>query len=237
LSRNKHYGHLFNRKNIPGIQNMQTDVLVCAGLPGEKWKANADPKSDLENIESLMKLLQTVSAERAVLISTIDVFANPINVNEDAGISYDGPEGYGRNRALFEKFFRSNFMEHHVIRLPGLFASDLKKNFIFDLVNNREDQYMKIDINSEFQFFNMNEIQDVIDICLANELHTLNVSSEPIRAGDIAQKFNVLLGETSQQFFYNMTSKHADLFNRRGDYLYGREKVLNDISSLSESKR
>jgi nucleoside-diphosphate-sugar epimerase len=237
LSKSRQYGHSFNRKNILDILGMETDLLVCAGLPGEKWKANADPQSDLENIESLMQTLQTVSAERAILISTIDVFANPIKVNEDAEISLSGPDGYGRNRALFEIFFRSNFSNHHVIRLPGLIASDLRKNFIFDLINNRKDQYTKIDFKSEFQFFNMKLIQEIIDVCWTNDLRTLNVAAEPIRAGEIARKFSVSLESAPKKFFYDMTSKHAGLFNRTGDYLYSREEVLNDIESLSEVKR
>ena len=41
----------------------------------------------------------------------------------------------GKNRLYLEKWVEENIDNHLIIRLPGLFGENIKKNFIFDLIN------------------------------------------------------------------------------------------------------
>ncbi|MEO6876905.1 MAG: pyridine nucleotide transhydrogenase, partial [Gemmatimonadaceae bacterium] len=41
----------FNSANIEQIAGRSFDLVVCCGAPAEKWKANAHPERDLDNIE------------------------------------------------------------------------------------------------------------------------------------------------------------------------------------------
>ena len=60
----------------------------AAGARAEKWKANADPERDLDNIERLAAAVTRASnAPNVVLISTVDVFLDPVGVDEDSPTS------------------------------------------------------------------------------------------------------------------------------------------------------
>src|SRR3954468_23314903 len=82
LLRQRKFEDCFNSSNIDQISGRNFDIVVVAGARAEKWKANADPAGDLDNIESLIKALTRVNASRVVLISTVDVFLNPVGVDE-----------------------------------------------------------------------------------------------------------------------------------------------------------
>ena len=126
LQKDFHFTHMYNRSNISEIQGLDTDLLICAGLPAEKWKANNDPESDWSNMVSLAQKISSVKADKAILISTIDVYQPALEVTEEDRPNYDGEGAYGRNRAWFESFFDSQFSNNIILRLPGLFANNLK---------------------------------------------------------------------------------------------------------------
>src|SRR4029077_1194449 len=90
----------FNSSNIGEIAGRSFDLIVCAGAPSEKWKANADPEGDLANIERLAGAVTGETSRRVVLISTVDVFGRPIDVDEQSPVPTDGLHAYGRHRRL-----------------------------------------------------------------------------------------------------------------------------------------
>ena len=222
----------YNRSNISKIQGLKTDLIICAGLPAEKWKANSDPDSDWLNMANLSHLISTIEADRAILISTIDVYQPPREVTESSQPNLIGTEAYGRNRAWFEMFFRAKFPNSLIVRLPGLFAPNLKKNLIFDLINKREDQYSNVDGESKFQFFDITQISKIIDIALEHQLLTLNIASEPLTAQEIADIFKVQLSTGKNKLNYQMKSNHESLFGGENGYLFSKEQIIRGISEL-----
>lgn len=229
------FQEMYNRTNITDIQGLKTDLLICAGLPAEKWKANGDPDADWTNMANLSQLISTVDADKAILISTIDVYQPALDINETSHPNLIGAEAYGRNRAWFEMFFKAKFPNSLIIRLPGLFAPNLKKNLIFDLLNKREDQYANVDRESAFQFFNVTRISEVINIALENQLSTLNIATEPLSAQEIADIFSVQLKTGKRRVEYRMKSIHHPIFNGKNGYLIGKEETIRDISNLLEA--
>jgi nucleoside-diphosphate-sugar epimerase len=232
LQRDLEFTHKYNRSNISEIRGLSTDLLICAGLPAEKWKANNDPESDWSNMANLAQMISSVSAERAILISTIDVSQPPFEVTEDDKPNVNGDGAYGRNRAWFEAFFVSQFSNTIVIRLPGLFSTNLKKNLIFDLINKRWDHVSKVHKESKFQFYDIESIWRTIDICAENNIPLLNVATEPVSAQEIANIFGVELTGTQGKIEYRMKSKYFGVFNGRGGFLQSKEEVLEGISKL-----
>ena len=222
----------YNRSNVAEIQGLDTDLLVCAGLPAEKWIANRDPEADWLNMAQLAQLVSTVKAEKAILISTIDVFQPAIDVTESNQPDLIGGEAYGRNRAWFESVFKSTFSNSLIIRLPGLFGTDLKKNLIFDLLNEREEQYKSVDEGSKFQFFDMTLLSKVIAVGLDNKLSEINVATEPLTGQEIANIFDVRLNNGLKQINYRMKSRFDYLFGGKNGYLYGKDEVIAGISKL-----
>lgn len=135
LNNQTKFDYLFNSDNINEIHNLQTDLLVIAAPSAVKWKANQEPEQDLQMINDLINHLKKVKAKQVVQISTIDIYKNPNNVDENTIIDTDGLHPYGKNRFYLEEFIRKQFTNHLVVRLPALFGEGLKKNFIYDLLN------------------------------------------------------------------------------------------------------
>ena len=232
LQRGFDFTHMYNRSNISEIQGLETDLLICAGLPAEKWKANSDPQSDWLNMANLAQKISSVKANKAILISTIDVYQPAMEVTEEDRPNYDGEGAYGRNRAWFESFFVSQFSNSLILRLPGLFGSNLKKNFIFDLVNERTDQFLSVHSESKFQFYNIHGIWHLIEKCNDEEIPLLNVATEPITAQEIANIFDVSLSCSGKKVEYLMKSKYFKVFNGKDGFLQDKAEVIKGISNL-----
>lgn len=232
LQTNFEFTHKYNRANIYEIQGLNTDLLICAGLPAEKWKANSEAEMDWSNTTQLAQMITSVKAERAILISTIDVYQPAIDVTEEDSPNYNGVQAYGRNRAWFEAFFTSHFRNSHVVRLPGLFGDNLRKNLIYDLLHKREEQYVKTNFKSEFQFFDISQIWNVINLSIKNDIKLINVATEPISAQEIADVFECRLGNSGPEIIYKMKTIHSKLFQENSDYVMSKEDVMNGISRM-----
>src|SRR5213078_364845 len=80
LLRQRSFDACFNSANIDQIAGRSFDLVVCCGARAEKWKANAEPATDLDNIEYLTRAVERANIGTLVLISTVDVFVNPAGV-------------------------------------------------------------------------------------------------------------------------------------------------------------
>src|SRR5262249_7287015 len=109
LARQRSFDAFFNSSNIEGIAGRSFDLVVCSGARAEKWKANADPEADLNGIERLTRALEHVEARKLVLISTVDVFLDPVGVDEESPTPMTGLHAYGRNRRRLEQIVASRF--------------------------------------------------------------------------------------------------------------------------------
>lgn len=221
-----------HRPDVDTLRGQHLELLVCAGLPAAKWQANADPATDWANMASLAQVLATVTAERAVLISTVDVYQPAIAVDETTPATYNGTQAYGTHRAWFEAFFTSHFDDGLVLRLPGLFGPGLRKNLIYDLLNGRSDQYAGVNPTARFQFFDTARTWEVIEAAWTHQVRLLNVASEPVSAQDVADLFGVELTGSGPAARYDMRSVHAGLWGGREGYLYSRSEIVAGIDAL-----
>jgi len=126
---------VYNSKNIKDAYGLKPDLLVYAGLRAEKYLANQAPDKDMKLILEAEENIKKIAPKKLVLISTIDVFQNPIHVNEDAEINSEGLQAYGLNRYRLECWVREQYPDALIVRLPALFGKNLKKNFIYDLMH------------------------------------------------------------------------------------------------------
>lgn len=126
---------LYNSKNIQEAYGTAPELLIYSGVRAEKFLANREPEKDLEYIIKSEKNIERIKPKQLVLISTIDVFANPVGVDEETEITEDNLQAYGKNRYELEKWVRENYKTALIVRLPGLFGNNIKKNFIYDYIN------------------------------------------------------------------------------------------------------
>lgn len=222
----------YNSKNIEEIENNQFDLIVCAGVPGTKWLANKNPDEDLKSIKRLMKSIEKAICNKFVLISTIDVYKETSNVDEDTFIDIEGLHGYGRNRVLVEKFVDNNFNDYHIIRLPAIYGKGIKKNFVYDLLNNHCLHWTHKD--SVFQFYHLKNLWRDIEVVLKNDIRVINFNSQPIKAEDLAWEcFNQIFTNITERkpWKYNVKSKYSCLFGKH-EYMYTRNQVLNEMKEF-----
>ena len=125
----------FNSKNISEAFGLNPDVLVYSGVRAEKFLANKEPEKDFEIIQDAIENIKRINPKQIILISTVDVYPNPIAVDENSEIDLDVVQPYVKNRLFLENWVASNFDDYLIVRLPGLFGKNIKKNFIFDLIS------------------------------------------------------------------------------------------------------
>ena len=126
---------VYNSKNIEEAYGTNPDLLIYAGLRAEKYLANNAPKKDMELIIQAEENITKINPKKLVLISTIDVFKNPVDVDENTPIDTENLHPYGLNRYKLELWVRERYPDAVIIRLPGLFGQNIKKNFIYDFIN------------------------------------------------------------------------------------------------------
>lgn len=124
----------YNSKNISEAFGTAPDLLIYAGVPAAKYLANSAPEKDFEVILQAQENIKKIAPKKLILISTIDVFKNPVNVDEDSLIDTENLQPYGKNRRLLEIWVQENFSDSLIVRLPGLFGKNIKKNFIYDFI-------------------------------------------------------------------------------------------------------
>jgi nucleoside-diphosphate-sugar epimerase len=225
------FDRLYNSKNISEIKGEKFELLICAGAPAVKWKANKFPEEDLANIQALMNNLKEVQCDELVLISTVDVYNSPIAVNEETKIDIDNLAPYGKHRLLLEQFAVQHFPKVTIIRLPGLFGPGLKKNIIYDFIHNN-----CIDmIHSEnvFQFYNLERLNQDLETVLRENVALVNFATEPVSVKEVVKyAFNKDFSQITDNgpVFYDMKTIHAGVFDtKKSDYMASKEEVLEDI--------
>lgn len=126
---------VYNSTNIEEAYGTVPDLLVYAGLRAEKYLANNAPDKDMELIRQAQRNIAKIAPKKLVLISTIDVFKIPQNVDENSMIVTEGLHPYGYDRYQLECWVREKYPDALIVRLPGLFGQNIKKNFIYDYIN------------------------------------------------------------------------------------------------------
>jgi len=238
LLRHYPFDDLYNSKNSESMAGHSYDLVVCAGVPAEKWKANQDPKADQVVIDRLKKALATMQTRRLILISTVDVYPIPVNVNEDSAPDWQAASAYGRHRHQLEEFVAAHF-NALICRLPGLFGKGLKKNMIYDFLHGH--QLDKIHADAQFQFYGLDHLWTDLQVAERAQLSVINMATEPVSVGEVAQSvFNLEFknhptGVTPAR--YAMTSKHAALFGGSAGYLQTKARVLSEMKKFVNAER
>ena len=201
-----------------------------------KYLANRDPAGDMAGIKRLLSSLRKVETDYFILISTIDVFPNPRGVNEETQPSYEN-HPYGCHRLLVEEFVNHSFPNHLIVRLPGLFGPNLKKNVIFDLIHN--NNLDKINPESCYQYYNVRRLAEEIDRATVARLRLLHIATEPIRTKEIVSRFfpgKVVGVNAATSVFYDFQSRYAEIWGKDGPYLFEKKEVMADLASYLQEE-
>ena len=228
---------LYRSTNIKEIEGKSFDTVVSAGAPAQKWIANQEPEADRHKIDSLIAHLKTIKCKTFILISTVDVFKSPREVDEDTPVDESELHAYGRHRRLLEKFVEGHFDNHLIVRLPGLVGPGLRKNVIFDFLN--DNNLHAIDSRGVFQFYPMVNLWYDIQTALNAGLKLVHLTAEPISVADVSKQgfgksFDHALANAPAR--YDMRTCHAQIFGAPGHYLYSAHETIQAIRAYAQSE-
>lgn len=228
---------LYRSTNIGDIKGNVFDTVVCAGAPAQKWIANQNPEDDRKKIEDLIAHLKSMTCRTFILISTVDVFKNPRGVDESTPVDEFEVHAYGLHRRLLEKFVEDHFPRHLIVRLPGLVGPGLRKNVIYDFLN--DNNLQAIDSRGVFQFYPMVNLWPDIKIALNAGLKLIHLTAEPVSVSDISEQgFGKLFDQltVNTPAIYDLRSLHGHIFNASGCYQYSRRETIQAVRAYAQSE-
>lgn len=234
LMKQTNFDIMYRSTNISEIQNKSFDLVVCAGAPAQKWVANKNPIADEVNINSLIANISSINTKQFILISTVDVFKNPINVFETTEVDERDLHPYGLNRRKLEKYIQSNFENHLIVRLPGLVGPGLRKNILYDFKNN--NNIKKIESRSVFQFYPMVNLWPDIIKAINLKLQLVHLTAEPISVSEIANEAFGLnfQNEIEMPVSYDFKSVYGAEFAGINGYQYSKKDTVFAARSYAQ---
>ena len=236
LAGQRAFGANFNSRNIDAIRGQQFDEIVCAGVSAVKWLANKEPEADWQGICRLTDNLKDVVARHFTLISTIDVYRDPVGLTERDAPPTDGLHPYGKHRLELEAFIAERFPSHTIVRLPALFGAGLKKNALFDLMTlNMTDRIVP---NARFQWYPLRRFADDLRAIRASGVRLINVTAEPVAMAAIRDRFfpGVTIAEpVANPPLYDLRSVHDALLGGRNGYHLTGEAVWREMADFIAS--
>jgi len=236
IMQSREFDHHFNSSNINTFDDIVNDgddiFLSC--LPSSKRIINKNILDDFNNIINIINIISKKKYSSVTLISTIDVYTDsPIGSKEDYKPNISKLE-YGSNRYLFELMVREFVKcdDLKIFRLGALFNNLLKKNILFDLINEKD---FDININSRYQWYNLDNLHSDIENLskkYPNEI-LFNLFTEPIETSDLVSLFpknksKIIFGD---KIDYNYMTK----FNSNG-YLHTKKELMLEINNLISNK-
>lgn len=228
----------YNTTNVEAIAGQTYDLVVVAGTPAEKWKANRNPEADGKAIGRLTAALEQVNAAQVVLISTVDVYPEPVKVDEGTEIDAEKATPFGRHRFGLEVFLAARF-NTLVLRLPVIYGQGLKKNVLFDLLHDRNLEVVHAD--SAYQFYGLDRLWGDVQGALAARLRLVNLVTEPVPVREVAKEaFGMELDHQPKEIIpakYDVRSRFAAELGGKGDYLMTKAQALAGIAAFVQSQK
>lgn len=224
----------FNSSNIESIKDYVIDgcdiYLSC--LPATKWLVNQEPVKDYNNILNIYNIISKYKFNKIILFSTIDVYYNSPLMTTESFKPYVKNIDYSSNRLIFELLiYNLNYQNIQIFRLPSLFGDRIKKNILFDLLNN--NQITKINFNSKYQWLNLKNLYSYM-IAYKNTNGIINLFPEPVDSMEIAKIFKINTDSIrySNEIIYN----YRTIYSKSG-YIQSKNDSLIEIKRFISEYR
>ena len=211
-----------NSKNKEEAFGARPELLVYAGLRAEKFLANKNPEADMESVMEAYEQIKRIGPKKLVLISTVDVYKDPVGVDEDSMIDTDDLLPYGANRYKLEQMVREKWEDALIVRLPGLFGKNIKKNFIYDYIHMipamlREEKYLELSKRSSLVETSYRKLDNGFYKCILMEKeirHAKDIfAREELKQEFLSLEFSALNFTDSRGVFqfYNLANLWKDI--------------------------
>lgn len=220
---------LYNSKNIEDIKYKAFDDVYFCGISGYKYIANINPTQDMSNIIYVASILSTIKFNRLFVVSSQDCNVTLVSNCSDIGTP---PTPYGRNRLIFENIVTSMFDANkvYILRIGCLFGKNIKKNIIYDLLNNNYLDHLTD--NFTMQLYDLNNLANDFNYLYDNNIHLANIFSEPVYISEIINIFN----QCGYNYQFNLTLNNNKSYNNKG-LLLPKDLLLSKLKDFINAYR
>lgn len=222
LKKSISFEHEFNSKNISEYDVPDDCDLYLSCLPATKWLVNKDPFADLKNGQAIIDIISKKKYNNVYLFSTIDVYTESNLRSDENTVPTVTTLNYGTNRYLFEVMVNQllKYNKVKIFRLPALYSPDIKKNVLFDFLNNNNVE--NINANSVFQWYNLKNL--VFDV----EYYSTTYSNQTI--------FNLFpAGLDTTRIINELFPEYKTEVSRKGLVYYDYRTILNSSGYLQSA--
>jgi nucleoside-diphosphate-sugar epimerase len=146
---------VINRENFDVYRGTACDVLINANGNSKKYLSEQNPQLDFNlSVNSVLDSLLSFKYKKYIFLSSGDVYpdqSSPATTKEDQCLEPSEQSRYGLHKFLAEQLVRNYADNWLVFRMGGFVGDNLKKNAVFDILNNRD---IWLTSDSELQFIN-----------------------------------------------------------------------------------
>ena len=138
---------------------------------------------------------------------------------------------------FLEKFVESHFPNHLIVRLPGLVGPGLRKNVIFDFLNN--NNLHAIESRGVFQFYPMVNLWYDIQVALNAGLRLVHLTAAPVSVAEVSrQGFGKPFDQDwlARQRPTTCGRATAQIFGAQGAYQYSVRETIQAIRAYAQSE-
>lgn len=183
---------LIRRDNYQEYVGQSCDVLINANGNSKKFLSDRDPVWDFDaSVTSVVRSLEDFKAERYVMLSSGDVYpdqSSPAVTQETAVVDSRASSRYGLHKLIAETMVLSVHPRPLVMRMGGFVGPGMKKNAIFDLLNN---QTVWLQPESQLQFISTDRAARLVwglaERGVTNEIVNLGATGT-VRIGDLFKR-------------------------------------------------
>ena len=165
---------IINKTNYKKYINKKCDILINTSTNSYKYLAKKDYFYDFDNtVINISNSIKNFKFKKYILISSCEVYNDLSNKKFNSENSNINPillSNYGLNKFLGELLVKKSCNKWLILRCNGLVGSHMKKNPIYDLLNNKK---LYINPESKFQFLNTTYVGKVL-----NKLINKNIINE-----------------------------------------------------------
>jgi nucleoside-diphosphate-sugar epimerase len=220
------------KKNYSRFFDQHCNIFINCNGNSKKFLANEDPILDYNlSVNSVYESIKDFSFDKYIYLSSSEVYNDTSKKEltiESGEINSEKLSFYGFHKYISELLVKKHCEKYLILRLGGFVGHGLKKNPIFDLINN---QNLWISMNSSLQFINIktfaNYVFRLITQDVTNEIINI-AANEPVCLKDV---YDLVNSQSNTQKNAKLIINHLNV-NKLENIL--NHKIVNSFDEIRD---
>lgn len=183
---------IITRENFDDFIGKSCDLFINANGNSVKFLADREPVKEFDaSVRSVVRSLNEIKSDKYVFLSSGDVYWDtkyPAYTDESQILDLQKASRYGLHKSLAETYVRNAHSRSLIMRMGGFVGPNMRKNAIFDMVNNAK---VWLGLDSELSFIRTDSAAKLVyELCEKNIFgETINLGPRgTIKLGDVYKR-------------------------------------------------